>query len=684
MARITNGGDVEITIVGNLEGLNKAMNQAEADVRKSFGNLATTAGVAMTAFGGAVVGGLMVAGSKAAEFGKSMANVATLGVKDLDALRTGVEELAMEYGGELNENAKVLYDTISAGIPEDAAIMVLDAAARGAQAGVGSLASALDLGTSAMNAWGLQGTTAIETTRNFEMIMGQAATAIKDGKTTMDEMAQSIGQVAPVMATGGVSTNEFFAAVSALTATGLPAAQAMTQLRAVVSGVIAPTSEAEKVAAELGISFNVAALQSQGLAGFLQEIADKTGGNVETMGKLFGSVEALGAITSLTGMQAEKFAASLGHMADGQKNLNEMSAAYQANNPALAFEQAKAALGVLTVEIGSAALPAFVELLNAVKPVIMALVEFTKENPKLTAGIIGTVGALGAFSLAVGPILIMLPKMAGMFAGITGAASLLGGALGPLIATVIALGTAYMTWNDVVQESIALKQKLAQIENEQTGVTSKSIEVLQEYGIEIDNNKLAMLDRAEQQEAITQIMLEADRRLTEGMAVADDAAYQAYNNIIANANNAAQETASVWSRAWEWITGLWGGSVGVPPAPSPEGFANGGVVGLPGYASAGRIGMDMQPFRWNEKGGEIAVAPVGTRVLDHQTSVAVARDAIASAMGGMGGGGINITIPGMVIHERADVDYFLQRMGDVVQQRLQARGASAQALAGAL
>lgn len=252
-----------------------------SDLEKSVAQGAKIVGASMTVVGGAITAALGKAAYDAAGFGKLMANVATLGVDDLTKLDKGVREVATSFGLDLNDAAATLYDTISAGIPEDAAIMVMGAAAKGAQAGVGTLAQAMDLGTSALNAWNLKGKDANETTANMEKIMGQAATAIKQGKTTIADMAGAIGQVAPVMAAGNVKTEEFFAALAALTATGQPTSSAMAALRQVIAGVIKPTSEAAKLAKKLGIEFNIAAIKSKGFDGFLADIQEKTGGNVE-------------------------------------------------------------------------------------------------------------------------------------------------------------------------------------------------------------------------------------------------------------------------------------------------------------------------------------------------------------------------------------------------------------------
>lgn len=426
--------DAFIEIGANWTKADQAIGQLKSGIAGKVGGAVNALKVQMGAAGAAITGGLGLMAKGAADFGKLMANVATLGVKDLDSLDEGVRNVATRYGIDLNEAAQVLYDTISAGIPEDSAILTLEKAAIGAQAGVGSLASAMDIGTSVMNAFGLKtGDTATDVA-SFEKIMGQAATAVKDGKTTFDQLSTSIGQVAPVMSQAGVSTDEFFAAVSALTATGQPTSSAMMALRQGVSNILKPTGEAKELAAELGLEFNATALESKGLAGFLQDVADKTGGSVDKMSVLFGSVEALGPMLALTGSQSESFAKTLESMGNAQQNVNEMAAAFRENNPAVEYAKAKAELQNMSIVLGRAVLPAMTALVMAIKPVIVGVASMVEAFPRLSAVGMGTV-------LALGFLLTGLSTLGFAATGLSGILTALGVSIGGLGAAATAAAT---------------------------------------------------------------------------------------------------------------------------------------------------------------------------------------------------------------------------------------------------
>lgn len=224
--------------------------------------------------GAAVAGALALMTREALQFHSEFATVATLGVKDLDALKQGALDVATAYGVDAQKQVANIYNIISAGLPEDAAILVLEQAARGAIAGVGELSDAVDLGTSLMNAFSLQGKNANETAANMAQIMGEAATAVKFGKTTIADLGQAVGKAASIMAVAGISTKEYLSSIAALTTTGQPAVEQVTGLKQAVSNIIKPTERAKEVADQLGVQFDAAALKAKGLVGFLDSITE--------------------------------------------------------------------------------------------------------------------------------------------------------------------------------------------------------------------------------------------------------------------------------------------------------------------------------------------------------------------------------------------------------------------------
>ena len=76
----------------------------------------------------------------------------------------------------------------------------------------------------------------------------------------------------------------------------------------------------------MGIEFNASALASKGLDGVLKDVYKSTGGNVEQITKLFGSVRSLPAVTTLGVDASGKFAQALQNM---QEKTGSVDEAYQ-------------------------------------------------------------------------------------------------------------------------------------------------------------------------------------------------------------------------------------------------------------------------------------------------------------------------------------------------------------------
>jgi TP901 family phage tail tape measure protein len=92
---------------------------------------------------------------------------------------------------------------------------------------------------------------------------------IAAGKTTTQNWHKGFGGIAPLAAAVGISFKDLMASTAALTATGMPASQAYSGLKAAISNILKPSDDAAKAAANLGIDFSAAALKSKGLIGIL-------------------------------------------------------------------------------------------------------------------------------------------------------------------------------------------------------------------------------------------------------------------------------------------------------------------------------------------------------------------------------------------------------------------------------
>jgi TP901 family phage tail tape measure protein len=410
----------------------KELDAASGSATKTLGSMK----LELAAAGAAVLGIQRVLGGAAeasAEFSKRMAEVSTLldDTSNIDQLGESVRALTREFGGDAGAQASALYQIISAGATDAAqATEVLTTANKLAVGGVTDVKTAADGLTNILNAYGTAAGTSTQ-------VSDALFVAMKAGKTTVGELSSSIGQVAPIAAQSGVKLEELLAATAALTKGGTSTSQSMTQLRAIITAVVKPTGDAAAVAQELGLKFDAQALKAKGLAGFLEDVRLKTGGNTETMAKLFGSVEALGGAIALTGNQAGSFGQILDGMAE-RAGATDTAFAKLADSPAQSAARFSAALRDVQLSLGQA-VTSFEPLLRATTSALNAFNELPGPIKTTTVGIGAAAVALPALGIALGSITKAVGLARAAFIGKAAAAT---ATVAPLLAA--ATGTAAM------------------------------------------------------------------------------------------------------------------------------------------------------------------------------------------------------------------------------------------------
>lgn len=303
---MANDGTVKIGTLLDESGLKKGLSQVGGLAKKGFSAIGsaaqTMAKTSLAAIGGMVtaIGGAATAAYKfGTEYETSLAKVSTIAdtskvsLADLSKSIISLSDETGESAAGLNE---ALYSAISAGADTAHAVDLVGVAVKAARGGFTDTETAVDGLTSALNAYGMA-------TEDAEGLANKFLVTQNLGKTTFGELAGSIGGVAPTAHAAGVSIDELLSGVAALTANGVGTSEAMTGIKAALSNIIKPSSEAAKMAEQLGLDFSTAALQSKGFAGFLEDVKTATGGNMDKMAQLFGSVEALNTILTLTSDQ---------------------------------------------------------------------------------------------------------------------------------------------------------------------------------------------------------------------------------------------------------------------------------------------------------------------------------------------------------------------------------------------
>lgn len=277
-------------------------------------------------------------------FNKSMRAVNTMAGQDeagFKELTAQVKELSMVIPLAREELAGGLYQVISNGVPEDNWIAFLEQSSKAAVGGLADLGQTVTVTSTIIKNYGLEWETAGD-------IQDKIQKTAKNGVTSFEQLAAALPRVSGSASQLGLSIDELMAVFATTTGVTGNTAEVSTQLAAVLTSLIKPSSEAGKAAEAMGISFNAASIkQAGGLENFLRtldttitEYSARTGQLKETIyGNLFGSAEALRLLTSLTGEQKEKFSQNIREMADStgtiEQAFGEMNSSGDATNQRL-------------------------------------------------------------------------------------------------------------------------------------------------------------------------------------------------------------------------------------------------------------------------------------------------------------------------------------------------------------
>lgn len=237
-------------------------------------------------------------------FESAMAKVGTIA----DTAKVPLESLSsqvLQVSGDMhigaNEIAEAAYQAISAGQDTGNAVAFAGQASMLATAGFTSSASAVDILTTALNAYGKGADEAghvsdvLLTTQNL-------------GKTSVDELAGSMGRVIPLAAAYNVSMENLSSGLAIMTANGIATAEASTYTKSMLNELGDTGSSVGKILKQqTGKSFAELSADGKSLGDVLQILYDKVGGNATKFAGLWSSVEAGTGALSLASTGADKF-----------------------------------------------------------------------------------------------------------------------------------------------------------------------------------------------------------------------------------------------------------------------------------------------------------------------------------------------------------------------------------------
>jgi len=535
--------NLTININAETQNLEKGLSKAQKQTKKLQKNLASLTKKSAIGFA-AVTAAVTATTLSFSKFQKDFTQVVTLldkssfATKSLEegirGLEKGVLDLRAASGESFEDLNKGLFDLISAGIPAEEAINALAVATDLAAAGGTNVAIAVDAVTTSINAFGLEASEAERVSQLFFL-------AQKNGKTTVEELANNLGVAASSANSYGVSLEEVLAATAAVTLAGKSTSASLTGLNQVFANIAKPTKDATDEALRLGIQFDTTALRAKGLEGFLNDIVNAEGFTTASIEKLFGSVEAMGVAFALTGEQNKAFTETLRQLQDEAALAETFNNALAEANSTVdkALSKLGGSLQAVNVALGKEFAPLIIAVSDSLTKFAKFILNADSGILKTTKNIILFVGAVTGLTAALGAVgLALIAVRNGVIAlsatfGVAATAAkvfwvAVSGPIGRIITAVTVLGGAFVALKNVFADDKPAEElkkvgdeieKITEKEKELQAVTAQGNEQEKVISQEKINN---LKEEAKQvEEAINQKAKETDLKIQEAQREAD-------------------------------------------------------------------------------------------------------------------------------------------------------------------
>ena len=348
----------------------------------------------------------------AMDFEDSMAKVSTIADATevpMDEMQKAILDLSNQTGISSEEIAQNVYDSISAGQKTGDAVNFVSNSTKLAKAGFADAGAALDVLTTIMNAYGLK---ASEVTNVSDMLIQTQNL----GKTTVADLASSMGKVIPTANAYGVSLDELCAGYAIMTANGVATAESTTYMNGMLNELgKSGTTVSETLKEKTGKTFKELMDNGMSLSDVLKIISDAATENNKSFGDMWSSSEAGKAGMILLGDSAENFNGVLEQMQNSAGATNTAFEKLDTNST----KNKKA-----TNELKNDAIDLGTTLMEELAPIIENIVEkisqFTEWFNGLSESEKQMIIQIGLIVAAIGPLLIVLGTVVSSGAKIIG------------------------------------------------------------------------------------------------------------------------------------------------------------------------------------------------------------------------------------------------------------------------
>lgn len=368
---------------------------------KELQGVLASAGIAATL--NEIKNGFFDCSEAAAQFETSTAMVATIAdtsQKSLSSISKEVRGYSNETGEAASDMAEATYQAISASINTADAAAFAGTATKLAVGGFTSATTAVDVLTTAINAYGLAASDATQ-------LSDYLITTQNLGKTSVDQLAQSVGKVIPLASAYNVQMDNLSSAYAVLTANGIATAESGTYLKSMLNELgDTGSGVSEVLLSSTGKTFAQLMEQGYSLGDVMAMLGNAVDGDSTAFNALWNSTEAgIGAL-SLFNAGADKYNSVLESMRTSA-GATEKAYSTMADTTDKSKQRMENAFNNLKISVGDVLNPALTQVYEGFTNVFAGMSDFVDEHPAVVAaisaiavGVGGFTGALAAYNLA--------------------------------------------------------------------------------------------------------------------------------------------------------------------------------------------------------------------------------------------------------------------------------------------
>lgn len=346
---------------------------------------------------------------------------------NVDKYYQSVKKGANESGISIADFSEALYQSLSASVDAGDAVNFTTKAVKLAKAGFTDASTAVDVMTTAINAYGLSA-------KDADHISDDLITTQNLGKTTVDQLAQSMGRVIPTASAYGVNIDNLCSSYAIMTKSGIQTSEATTYLKGMLDELGDSGSQVSSILqSKTGKSFTECMKSGMSLGDVLQVLYDACGDNSTAFANLWSSQEAGTGALSLVNAGAKEFNGTLDKM---QHNAGATSSAYEKveNTFEAKLERLKNKFNNFKSDLGEGALPVIGKLVDGLSSLLGWVDKHIKQIKALALAIGGAVATFAALKAALA-IAAAIKTFVTAISMATSATALLKGAMIALSAT---------------------------------------------------------------------------------------------------------------------------------------------------------------------------------------------------------------------------------------------------------